>query len=147
MHFSILSDLKKTTVVVESLSTIQPDVLFQRLPAYFKKIWMIVKMICQRHLIKTVKCLVLKWHLGTVQLSEVLCPAFELVRPFKQGMSIHIFQLYCWMRSWIQGMFQSHMHTSYVPSIIAGLYFMAYVFQGYPLCLHCDRLHKGTLDS
>ena len=37
MHFSILSDLKKTTVVVESLSTIQPDVLFQRLPAYFKK--------------------------------------------------------------------------------------------------------------
>ena len=26
----------KTTVVVESLSTIQPDVLFQRLPAYFK---------------------------------------------------------------------------------------------------------------
>ena len=36
MHFSILSDLKKTTVVVESLSIIQPDVLFQRLPAYFK---------------------------------------------------------------------------------------------------------------
>ena len=36
LHFSILSDLKKTTVVVESLSTIQPDVLFQRLPAYFK---------------------------------------------------------------------------------------------------------------
>ena len=36
MHFSILSDLKKTTAVVESLSTIQPDVLFQRLPAYFK---------------------------------------------------------------------------------------------------------------
>ena len=26
----------KTTAVVESLSTIQPDVLFQRLPAYFK---------------------------------------------------------------------------------------------------------------
>ena len=26
----------KTTSVVESLSTIQPDVLFQRLPAYFK---------------------------------------------------------------------------------------------------------------
>ena len=37
LHFSILSDLKKTTVVVESLSKIQPDVLFQRLPAYFKK--------------------------------------------------------------------------------------------------------------
>ena len=27
----------KTTAVVESLSTIQPDVQFQRLPAYFKK--------------------------------------------------------------------------------------------------------------
>ena len=26
----------KTTAVVESLSKIQPDVLFQRLPAYFK---------------------------------------------------------------------------------------------------------------
>ena len=26
----------KTTEVVESLSTIQPDVLFQRIPAYFK---------------------------------------------------------------------------------------------------------------
>ena len=36
LHFSILSDLKKTTAVVESLSTIQPDVLFQRIPAYFK---------------------------------------------------------------------------------------------------------------
>ena len=29
--------VKKTTAVVESLSTIQPDVLFQRLPAYFQK--------------------------------------------------------------------------------------------------------------
>ena len=28
----------KTTAVVESLSTIQPDVLFQRLPAYFKRL-------------------------------------------------------------------------------------------------------------
>ena len=28
----------KTTAVVESLSTIQPDVLFLRLPAYFKTI-------------------------------------------------------------------------------------------------------------
>ena len=36
LHSSILSDLMKTTAVVESLSTIQPDVLFQRLPAYFK---------------------------------------------------------------------------------------------------------------
>ena len=36
LNFSMLSDLKKTTAVVESLSTIQPDVLFQRLPAYFK---------------------------------------------------------------------------------------------------------------
>ena len=36
MHFSILSDLKKTTAVVESLSTTQPDVLLQRLPAYYK---------------------------------------------------------------------------------------------------------------
>ena len=35
MLSSILSDLKKTTAVVESLSTIQPDVLFQRIPAYF----------------------------------------------------------------------------------------------------------------
>ena len=36
LHFGILSDLMKTTAIVESLSTIQPDVLFQRLPAYFK---------------------------------------------------------------------------------------------------------------
>ena len=40
--FSILSDLKKTTAVVESLSTIQPDVLFQRLPAYFNNIFLSV---------------------------------------------------------------------------------------------------------
>ena len=36
MHFSILSDLKKSTVVVEACLKLQPDVLLQRLPAYYK---------------------------------------------------------------------------------------------------------------
>ena len=31
-----IQNIDAATVVVESLSTIQPDVLFQRLPAYFK---------------------------------------------------------------------------------------------------------------
>ena len=34
--FQYPSDLKKTTVVVESLSTNTDNVLFQRIPAYFK---------------------------------------------------------------------------------------------------------------
>ena len=36
MLFSFPSDLKKTTVVVESLSNNTTNVLFQRIPAYFK---------------------------------------------------------------------------------------------------------------
>ena len=36
MFFSFPSDLKKTTVVVESLSNNTTNALFQRIPAYFK---------------------------------------------------------------------------------------------------------------
>ena len=36
LHFSFPSDLKKTAVVVESLSNNTTNVLFQRIPAYFK---------------------------------------------------------------------------------------------------------------
>ena len=36
-----MQDLKKTTVVIESLSNNTTNVLFQRIPAYFKKSYMV----------------------------------------------------------------------------------------------------------